>query len=167
MPEFFKPEPGLMSWTWITFIVVFLLMWKFALGPIVTMLDRRRQTIEENLKKAEEAREEAERLFAEYQKKLEEARKEAQELIQEGKRMGEKLKEEIITEAREEAERIKEKAVSAIELEREKALEELKEKAAELSVEIASRILKRTISVEDHKMLIKEALEEVAKASEN
>jgi F-type H+-transporting ATPase subunit b len=167
MPEFFKPEPGFMIWTWITFVVFLGLMWKFALGPVVNILDKRRQTIEENLKKAEETRVEAERLFAEYQKKLEEARKEAQELIQEGKRMGEKIKEEIIREAREEAEQIKEKAIHAIELEREKVFSELKERAADISVEIASRILKRTISSEDHQMLIREALEEVAKRSEN
>jgi F-type H+-transporting ATPase subunit b len=167
MPEFFKPEPGLMIWTVITFGVFLILMWKFALGPIVSMLDKRRQTIEENLKKAEEAREEAERLFAEYQKKLDEAKKEAQNLIQEGKKLGEKLKDDIVTEARKEAESIKEKALRSIELEREKAIQELRNTAAELSVEIASRILKKSISADDHRAIIDEALKEVASKSEN
>ncbi|MCX7832568.1 MAG: F0F1 ATP synthase subunit B [Actinobacteria bacterium] len=167
MPEFFKPEPGLMIWTVITFGVFLLLLSKFALGPILSMLDKRRQTIEENLRKAEEAREEAEKLFAEYKERLEQAKKEAQEIILESKRMGEKLKEEIVLEARKEAENLKEKAIRSIELEREKVLQELREKAAEYSVEIASRILKKSIDASTHRNLIDEALEEVAKRSEN
>lgn len=167
MPEFFKPEPGLMIWTIITFGVFLILIWRVALGPILSMLDKRRETIEENLKKAEEAREEAEKLFAEYQRKLEEAKKEAQKMVEEGRKLGEKLKEEIVSEARQEAEAIKDKALRSIELEREKALQELRETAAELSVEIASRILKRSITVDDQKAIIAEALEEVARRSEN
>lgn len=167
MPEFFKPEPGLMIWTVITFGVFLLLVSKFALGPILSMLDKRRQTIEENLRKAEEAREEAERLFAEYKERLEQAKKEAQQIILESKKMGEKLKEEILTEARKEAEDLKDKAIRTIELEREKVLQELREKAAEYSVEIASRILKKSIDLQTHRSLIDEALKEVAKRSEN
>lgn len=167
MPEFFKPEPGLMIWTIISFGVFLLLMWRVALGPILDMLDKRKQTIEENLKKAEEAREEAERLFAEYQKKLEEARAEAQQIVQESKKMAEKVKSDILEEARQEAEQIKQKAMKSIELERERALQELKEKAAELSVEIAGRILKRTISLKDHEELVREVIDEVVSSSEN
>lgn len=167
MPEFFKPEPGLMIWTAITFGVFLLLMWKVALGPILSMLDKRRQTIEENLRKAEEARQEAERLFSEYKEKLEQAKKEAQNILQESRSMGEKLKEEIIAQARVEAENLKEKAVKSIELEKEKVLQELREKAAEFSVEIASRILRKTIDPEIHRQIISEALEEVARRSEN
>ncbi len=164
MPEFFKPEPGLLIWTAISFGVFLLLMWKVALGPLLNILDRRRETIEENLKKAEEAREEAEKLFAEYQRKLEEAKREAQAIIQEGRELGEKLKTEIVEEAKREAEAIKEKTMRSLELEREKAIQELRDKAAELSVEIASRILKRTISVDEHMEIIQDALKEVSKS---
>lgn len=164
MPEFFKPEPGLLIWTAISFGVFLLLMWKVALGPLLNILDRRRETIEENLKKAEEAREEAEKLFAEYQRKLDEAKREAQAIIQEGRELGEKLKTEIVEEARREAEAIREKTLRSLELEREKAIQELRDKAAELSVEIASRILKRTISVEENMEIIQDALKEVSKS---
>jgi len=167
MPEFFKPEPGLMIWTLASFIVFLVLMGKFAVGPIIDMLDKRRKTIEENIAKAEEARREAERLFAEYQAQLEQARQEARAIIEDGRKLAEKAKEEIIAEARAEAEAVREKSLKAIELEREKALSEIKAVAADISIDLASRILKRTISREDNEALIREVLSEVQKHHEN
>ena len=167
MPEFFKPEPGLMIWTLASFIVFLVLMGKFAVGPIIDMLDKRRKTIEENIAKAEEARREAERLFAEYQAQLEQARQEARAIIEDGRKLAEKAKEEIIAVARAEAEAVREKALKAIELEREKALSEIKAVAADISIDLASRILKRTISREDNEALIREVLSEVQKHHEN
>lgn len=167
MPEFFKPEPGLMIWTLISFGVFLLLMSKFAIGPILDMLEKRRKTIKENLAKAEEARQEAERLFAEYQVQLEKAKLEAQSIIEEGKKIGEKIKAEAIEEARKEAEQLKKKALHAIELEREKVLKEIREKVADLSVDLASRIVRRTITPKEHEELIREVLSGENRPSEN
>lgn len=167
MPVFFEPEPGLMIWTIISFGVFLFLMWRFALGPIVDMLDKRRNTIEENLEKAEQARDEAERLFQDYQRKLNKAKKEAHQIIQDGKQMGEKLKGEMLEEARKESDSLREKAIHSIELEKEKAVQDLKETAARLSVDIASRVLKREISQNEHRDIIDEVLSEVRKSSES
>lgn len=167
MPEFFKPEPGLMIWTVLSFLVFLVMMGKFAVGPIIDMLDKRRRTIEENIARADEARREAERLFAEYQAQLEQARQEARSIIDEGRKLAEKTKEEILAEARTEAEAVREKSLRAIELEREKALAEIKSVAADISVELASRILKRSISREDNEALIREVLSEVSAQHEN
>ncbi len=167
MPEFFKPEPGLMIWTIISFLIFLFLMGRFAIGPILDMLEKRKKTIEENLSKAEEARQEAERLFAEYQAQLEKAKLEAQAIIEEGRKVGEKIKAEALEEARNETEQLKRKALHAIELERDRALAEIRERAADISIDLASRILKRTITKKDHEALIIEVLSKENRPGEN
>lgn len=167
MPEFFKPEPGLMIWTLISFLMFLFLMSRFAVGPILDMLEKRRKNIEENLAKAEETRQEAERLFAEYQAQLEKAKLEAKSIIEEGRKIGEKIKAEAIEEARKETEQLKKKTLHAIELERDRTLAEIREKTADISVNLASRILKRTITTKDHEDLIREVLSEENRPSEN
>ncbi len=158
LPFFLLPEPGLLIWTAISFGLLLVLLYKFAFGPIVDMLDKRRTTIEESLKRAEETREEAERLFAEYQAQLEKARKEAQSVVEEGRAVAEKLKSDILDDARKESEGLREKAVRAIQLEQEKALADLRHRSADLAVDIAGRILGRSVTRKDHERLIEEML---------
>lgn len=167
MPEFFKPEPGLMIWTFISFLIFLALMSKFAIGPIIDMLERRRKTIEENITKAEEARQEAERLFAEYQVQLERAKQEAQLIIEEGRKIAEKMRSEIIENARKDADTLKERTLKAIDLEKEKALGEIKGLAADISIEIASKILKREVSAKENEEIIREMLSRTNKRYEN
>jgi F-type H+-transporting ATPase subunit b len=148
------------------FVVLFVLLWKFAFPPITKMLDERAEKIRESLEKAEDTRIEAERLLEEYRQQMAEARQEAAKIIEQGRTVAENMKAEIIAKAREEAEAEKAKALEAIKAERAAALAELQAKVAELSVAVAGKILGEQLSPSEHEALIERYIAEVGSLDE-
>ncbi|MCL4500029.1 MAG: F0F1 ATP synthase subunit B [Chloroflexi bacterium] len=150
-----------MFWTAVSFGILLLVLWKFGLGPISGMVEEREKRIRESLEQAEHTRLEAERLLREYEERLAAARAEAQSLVAESKRLGESLREEIVDKAEDEATRLLERAREQIARDTESAILELRGEVAELSVDIASKIIDRSLSEKDHLELIKAHLGEV------
>jgi F-type H+-transporting ATPase subunit b len=159
----FELQENLVFWTVISFGILLLILWKFGFKPITDILEQRERRIRESLEQAEHTRTEAERLLREYEARLEKARQEAQKLIGEGKELGERLKEEIIKKAQAEADKIINEAREQIERDSEQAIAELRAEAATLSIELASKIIERSLRPEDHEELIKKYLGGVGK----
>lgn len=162
--ELFKGESALIIWTIISFGVLLLLLSKFALRPLLDLMEKREKRIRESLETAEHTRMEAERLLKEHEERLAKAREESQRIIAQGKKLGENMKQEIVEKAKEEASIMIEKAQLAIDKQRDEALSELQKKVASLSVDIASRIIDRSLSSEDHQKLVDEYLSKVGEA---
>lgn len=158
-------NPGLAIWTTITFLVVFLILKKFAWGPIAEALDSRAEKIHSDIDRAESIRKEAEARLNEYMAKLDSLRDEGQEIMSEARKDAEKLKEEILESARKEAEAQREQGVRDVKLAADKALERLHKEVADLSVAVASQILGKTLKAEDHKKLIEESLDKLKSAN--
>lgn len=156
-------NPGLVIWTTVTFILVALLLYKFAWSKIIKALDERAQRIEENIRRAEELKEESEKKYLEYQEKISNARAEAQEIIQEARRDAENLKNEILQKAKNEAEEIRRRAQKEINMAKELAVQEVQKYAIELSMEIAKKIITKNLSKEEHRSLIEETILELNK----
>jgi F-type H+-transporting ATPase subunit b len=148
------------------FVVLFVLLWKFAFPPITKMLDERAERIRESLEKAEDTRIEAERLLEEYRQQMAEARQEAAKIIEQGRTVAENMKAEIVAKAREEAEAEKAKALEAIRAERAAAMAELQAKVADLSVAVAGKILGEQLSPSEHEALIERYIAEVGSLDE-
>lgn len=157
----FEAEPGLILWTWLCFGILLALLSKFAYKPIVAMLESRADSIREELDASEKARKDAEALLVQYQAQLDEGRAEVQKLIEEGRSVGEKLKREIVDKAAEESKGLVKKAQEEIEREKKKALMALQEQVAELSVQVASKMISETLQQKDHEKLIESALAQV------
>lgn len=151
----------------VAFVVVFFVLAKFAFPPITKMLDERATKIRESLEKAEDTRVEAERLLDEYKAQMADARAEAAQVIEQGRKVAESMKAEILAKAREEAEAEKAKAVAAITAEKESAMAELKGEVADLSVAVAGKIIGSSLSKADHEALIDKYLAEVGSLNEN
>jgi len=151
----------------VSFGVLFVLMWKFALPPITKMLDERADKIRESLEKAEETRVEAERLLDEYKAQLAEARLESNRVIEQGRKVAESIKDEIVAKANEEREAILVRAREEIQGEKRVALAELQAAVADLSVAVAGRIIGTTLSAADHAALIEKYVAEVGSLNEN
>jgi F-type H+-transporting ATPase subunit b len=145
----------------VSFGVLFVLMWKFALPPITKMLDERAAKIKDSLEKAEETRVEAERLLDEYKAQLAEARLEANRVIEQGRKVAETMKEEIVAKANEERESMLARARDEIQGEKRTALAELQAQVADLSVAVANRLIGATLTADDHKALIEKSIAEV------
>lgn len=149
-----------------SFIVLFVVLSKFAFPPVTTMLDGRAEKIRESLEKAEETRIEAERLLEEYRVQMAEARSEATKIIEQGRTVAENMKNEIVAKAREEAEAEKLKAVEAIQAEKVAAMSELQASVANLSVAVAGKILGQKLTAADHAALIERSIAEVGSLHE-
>lgn len=149
------------------FLVLFVLLWKFAFPPITKMLDERADKIRESIEKAEETRVEAERLLVEYRQQMAEARQEAAKVIEQGRTVAENMKNEIVAKAREEAEVERAKAIESIKSEKAAAMAELQRSVADLSVAVAGKILGEKMDASAHEALIDRYIAEVGSLNEN
>jgi F-type H+-transporting ATPase subunit b len=154
-------EPGLMVWTIIIFLLLVVLLRKLAWKPIVGALDERTKHIKDSLEKAEAAQRAAENARAEYEAMMAKASKDAQELIARGRKAAEATRDEIVAKAQSESEQLRQRTIKEIDLARQKALEEIKHTAAQLSVDIAGKIIGRSLAAKDHQDLIRQALREM------
>jgi F-type H+-transporting ATPase subunit b len=161
-----QAEPNLWIWTFLAFVLVFLVLRKFAFPRIMEALEKRTEKIEGDLKNAELTREEADKLLAEYKAQLEAARTEAKKIMDEGKALGENLRKETIEKATKEANQIIARAQEEIGREKEKALKELQSQIADISIQVASKVIQKSISKEEHSQLIDQYVTEVGKLYE-
>jgi F-type H+-transporting ATPase subunit b len=140
------PEFGLLFWQTLIFLLLFLLLAKFAWKPILGSLKEREDSIDQALKMAEQAKLEMQTLKAGNEKLLADARHERDQMLKEGQAIANRLVEQAKTTATEEANRISQQAREAIQQEKNQALAEVKNTAAQLSVDIAERVLRRELA---------------------
>jgi len=163
--ELLSPAHGTLFWTAITFLLLAFTLKKMAWKPILEALDERENRIRESLEKADSARKETEEAILKNQAVMEEAKKEAQELLGKSRKTAEATKEEIIQKAETEARKLLEKAKKEISLEREKAVDEIRAQTAEISILIASKLIGKVLSKEDHKDIIDGSLKKMAESN--
>lgn len=144
----------------IAFIILWIVLAKFGWPKFEGMLEKRENTIKTNLEKAEEARQEGERLLAEYQEQLENAKSQAQTMLNNAQKSGEALEKEITERARAEADAMIEKAKIAIEAEKRSAIQELQASMADTSIAVASRLIGEDFSDDEHRKLIERYVKE-------
>ena len=142
------------------FVLIGLLYWMLA-AKIKEFFSGRRVEIKESLEKAVERKTEAEKKYREYSEKIDKASKEIDGILEMIKAQGVTEKQKIIEDAERTAKKMKEDAQARIEQEMKKATDELKAQAVDLSVKMAEEILKRSITQDDHKSMVKEYIDKV------
>jgi len=154
-------HPGLMIWTIISFLVLLVILKKFAWTPILAALDERELGIKNNIEAAKLAREEAERALADYRKRLAEAQAEAQGIVAKARTDAERVRDELLEKSKADAQALVERARKQIELESDAAIKAIRSEVAELAVIAAEKIINRTLTPEDHKRLAADGLKEM------
>jgi len=159
--ELVTPAIGLIFWTTVVFTLLVLLLKKFAWKPILSAVDERNQSIKDSLAQAEKARSEISELTANNEKIIAQAKVDRDLILKEARDM----KNEIISEAKDKASKEAEKLVTTakeqILNEKMKAITELKNHVADLSIEMAEKILRSELSdVAKQKELVTKALKE-------
>jgi F-type H+-transporting ATPase subunit b len=157
----FAGDVGNALWTVVIFVLVVLVLGKFAWGPILDQLKTREKFIHDALSSAKQQREAAEATLKEYGEKLRAARAEADAIIAQSRGDAERLREEMRQKAKGEADTIVQNAERQIRLETGRALQQIRHEAADLSVMIASKLIQRNLSKEDNEKLIEDALRQV------
>jgi F-type H+-transporting ATPase subunit b len=154
-------DPGLYIWTIVVFLVLFLLLAKFAWRPLLEALRSREDAIRKSLDDARQAKQELERLQIESQRILAQARGEAEAIVARTRDDAARLREELRQKAQQEAAGIVRNAEKQIELETNRALQQIRHEAVDLSVAIASKLLQRNVSREDNERLIDETFKQL------
>lgn len=152
-------HPGLVLWTWVIFILLFLALRKLAWKPILEAIENRENQIAESLKKAHESREEAETLLEKQRQLLENAQLEAQKIIREQKELALQMRQQLEEDARKKIDAMFEKARNEIEHQKKIALQELKDEVANYAVLIAQKILEESLDPKKHEKIIHEYLD--------
>ncbi|WP_335743546.1 F0F1 ATP synthase subunit B [Salicibibacter kimchii] len=146
-------------------LVIFsLLIWvvsRWALKPLLGVMKKREQQVNDNLDNAEKNRVEAEQYLEQQREELKKAREETQAMLDNATKMSEQQGKEILDNAKEEADRIKEAAVSDINREKEQALESVRDQVASLSVAIATKVIEKELDENEQEKLIDSYLKEV------
>jgi F-type H+-transporting ATPase subunit b len=154
-------NPGLTLWTAITFVVLLVVLGRFAWGPIVKMLAERERTIREAIEAARKERLEAERLMAEQKETLSRATREAAELARRNQQDVEKLRVELTERARKEAEELVATARRQIVDEVQKAKAELRGQVVDLAIDAAGRLVKSSLDEKGQRKLVEDYISEL------
>jgi F-type H+-transporting ATPase subunit b len=167
--KIFEIDPGLFVWSVVTFLILVGLLYRFAFNPLMRMQKARQAEIHQSIIDAENLRDEAQQLLADYKQQLAQARQEADSIVERARKAGESSKAEVVEEARVQAEATLAKARQQIERDTNQALQKIREEAADLTIAATAKVARSSLSEEDQLRLIQEAINELdlSKVSEN
>jgi F-type H+-transporting ATPase subunit b len=154
----FAGNLGNAVWTLGIFLIVVIVLGKFAWGPVLALLRQREEFIHRSLSDAKRDRDEAEASLKDYAARLQTAQVEAGRIIEEARRDAERFGAELRQRAKAEADTLVGNAQRQIQLETTRALQQIRHEAVDLSVAIASKLLQRNLTKEDNERLIEDAL---------
>lgn len=152
---------NLMFWTLGIFIILYILLRKFAFGPITAAVEAREKALEEAIEGAKRDRDAAAKLLAEHQAKIEAARGDAQKLIADGRAVAEKMRADLLEQTRKEQQDMLERARREIESEKERAISQLRREAVDLALAGASKVIEQNLESEKNRQLVERYLSSI------
>ena len=159
--DLITPDVGLLFWTLVSFIILYLILRKFAWGPILGAVKEREESIKAALDAADNAKKEMENLKADNEKILNEAKTEREIMLKEAREMKSKLISDAENEAKVKAKTMVEAAKTAIQNEKNSAMNELKNTVVDLSVGIAEKLISEELADKDKQLkMIEEILDD-------
>jgi F-type H+-transporting ATPase subunit b len=156
-----SPNLGLMIWTLLVFLIVMYVLSKVAFPKIQEALDKRANAIRDSIESAEKTRQEADQILEEYRARLREAREQADDIVARARKAAESTTAQATQEGREKREELLAAARRDIEAETRRSLERIRKEVADLTVLTTEKVTRKSLSGDDQKRLIDEALSEV------
>jgi F-type H+-transporting ATPase subunit b len=150
-----------MIWTIICFLVVLVVLKKYAFGPIQQMIDTRRESIQQAIAEADNAREEARNLLEEHRKLIGQAKSESEEILGEARRLAEAQRDRVKQETEEDRQRRLEETRRQIDQATAQALGQIRDEVGKLSLLAAEKITRKSLTDADQQRLIDEAPAEI------
>ena len=156
-----EPGLGLMLWTLLAFGITLFVLSRLAFPKISEQLDKRQRAIEESIDTAERTKVEAEEILAEYRQRLSEARTQAEEIVARARKAAEMHEEESRQQARVQREELMDQTRRDIEAETRRAIQEIRNEVADLTVLATEKVTRKTLTQDDQRRLVEEALGEL------
>lgn len=160
-PSLILPATNEIIWGGLAFVVLLLLMWKFALPPVRNMMKQREDRIRDDLERAEQARTEAEEELANYRRQVADARNEASRILEEARQSADEVKRQVQAQAEADAADTRGRAQEDIRLAAERAQADLQHRVAELSIELAEKIVERNLDRDTQLALVESYIGQV------
>jgi F-type H+-transporting ATPase subunit b len=152
---------GLMIWTLLCFAITFFVLRRYAFGPVQNLIDERRKRIREALEEADRVRDEARRLLEEHRGLMADARGQAEEILAEARKVAESQRERLRDELEADRQRRIEETTRQIESETARALGQIRNEVADLTLVATQKVTGKVLDETDHKRLIEEAIGEL------
>jgi F-type H+-transporting ATPase subunit b len=156
-----SPSLGLMIWTLIAFFVTMFILRRYALPEIQKALDKRQRAIEDSIDASERTRVEADRLLSEYRERLKDARQQAEEIVTRARAAGDVHEQDSLAEAKRKREEMMEDTRRDIEQETKRAIQQIRNEVADLTVLATEKVTRKTLNEDDQRRLVEEALGEL------
>jgi F-type H+-transporting ATPase subunit b len=159
--DLLSPNGGLMFWTLITFVFLFLILWKFVFPPMFAAVEAREKALEEAIEGARRDREAAAQALAEQQRQIEAARNEAQQIIAQGRQTGEQVRAQMVEETRQQQQQMLETARREIAQEKERAIAEMRREAIDLAIAGASKVIEKNLDDQSNRKIVESFLSSI------
>ncbi|HLV25662.1 MAG TPA: F0F1 ATP synthase subunit B [Gemmatimonadales bacterium] len=160
--DLLAPSGGLMLWTLLIFVVLLIVLSRFAFPPLLAAVEAREKALQDAIDEARGDREAAAALLAEHQAAIASARTEAQQIIAQGRATSEELKQKMIAETRHQQDELLERARQEIELEKQRAIVQLRREAVEMAIAGAGKVVRRNFDSEANRQIVDEFLSTVS-----
>jgi len=160
-PSDFKFDMAIYSF--VVFLILLAVLFKFAWGPIAAALEQREETIARQIEEARLASEKAAQQLKEYEARLAAATDEARQIVAQSRKDAEVAKDKIVAEAREAAGKERDRAVAEIVSAKNQALDEIAQRSVHTAISLASKVIRREVKPQEHEALIGEAINEFSK----
>ena len=163
--ERFEAFVGVNFWTslfiLLNTLIIFFVAKKYLFGPVMKMIEDRQKEIDDTYSQADRAKEQAAALQAEYEEKLATAMQTSEQLVKEAVARGQKREEDILRQANVEADAIRRKAEADIAQEKKKAINDAKNEIAGLAMEIAGKVVGRSLNEKDQTELVDQFIDQL------
>jgi len=162
--DLLSPDSGTLFWTVVTFVLLLLILKKYAWKPILKTLEDRENKIKVALYQAEQDQKDAAKFLEEQKTLLEKAKKDSIQMINDSKKNAEASRKELLEHARNEADRLLERAKQEIELSKDAAILEVKQYATDVAIMAAQKVVGETLSQKQHLKLVDKYVKEFIQA---
>ena len=156
-----SPNLGLMIWTLLVFTISLYVLKKVVFPRIQEMLDKRQHAIDESIDAAANTRKEADELLKEYRERLAEAREQAEEILNRARKAAETTEAAALDDGKAKREEMLESTKREIEAETRRAIQDIRNEVADLTILATEKITRKTLTEDDQKRLVEEALSEL------
>jgi F-type H+-transporting ATPase subunit b len=156
-----QPGIGLMIWTLVAFLITMWVLSKFAFPRISQALEERAEKVNNNIDESERLRAEADELLTEYRERLKEAREQADDIIARARKASDAARSEATAEGKAKHDELVAAARKDIEAETRRSLDQIRKEVADLTVLATEKVARKSLTPDDQKRLVEDALSEV------
>jgi len=160
--DLLSPNGGLMFWTIVIFVLLLIVLSRFAFKPMLAAVEARERSLQAAIDAARRDRDESARILAEHRSQLEAARNEAQKLIADGRATAEKLRADLLEQTKTQQQEMLDRARRDIETEKNNAIAALRREAVDLAIAGAGKVIERNLDTDANRKLVENFLGSVS-----